>query len=149
MAKSKKTRGNTSTAKSHLRFSQSQFGITPYDLSRQTSFNFEGALRDLEDRREWHPEGPFRPARSFRSSRHRLVVAGYPKVSQSPPRGRFRNAARSSFGPAAHVTFEVPEQVAICVRRRRRREVLFARRKTGRGGQRRPRWNWYSKVRCR
>jgi len=48
------------------------------------------------------------------------------------------------------VGFSHPWQVIVCVRRKRRREVLHALRKTGRGGskQRKPRRNFWSEVRC-
>lgn len=40
-----------------------------------------------------------------------------------------------------------PETVAICVRRKQRREVMFAkRRRGGRGGSKR--WTWRSDIKC-
>jgi len=48
------------------------------------------------------------------------------------------------------VRFAVPSEVAVCVRRKRRKEVLFARRKAGFGSRRRKVWKWseFSHVRC-
>lgn len=47
------------------------------------------------------------------------------------------------------VGFHMPWQVVICVRRKRRKEVLFAKRKTGAGARARVRRrNEYSDVRC-
>lgn len=89
-------------------------------------------LRDLqliEDRRQFHPEGVLRPARTlYERSASRNVVAPAKK-----------------FSPA--ISFAVPAKVALCVRRKQRREVLFA---TGKGGGRhkRPRKNLFSNVRC-
>lgn len=45
------------------------------------------------------------------------------------------------------ISFGDPATVAICVRRKQRREVLFAKRRMrGRGGARRR--HWYSNVKC-
>ena len=43
--------------------------------------------------------------------------------------------------------FAAPDHVLICVRRNRRRQVLFAKGKTG-AGNRRPRWNATSYIWC-
>lgn len=106
-------------------------------------------LRLYEDRRYWHPEGLYSPARSFSQSRHRLRHTTQPR-----PRGarlnKQYNPSRLNFGTLSHrIGFRNPDRVLICVRRQQRREVLHARRKTGRRGQRRPRFNWYSKISCR
>lgn len=89
-------------------------------------------LQQLEDRRTWFPD-PVVPARAFRRSATQLVV---PKNVRAP--GRLPTALQ----------FARPDEVAICVRRHRRREVLFA---TGGVGRKRKRakWSEYSSVRCR
>lgn len=43
--------------------------------------------------------------------------------------------------------FDVPSSVLVCVRRKQRRQVLFAKGKNGRGN-RRPRWNATSHIWC-
>jgi len=91
-------------------------------------------LRLLEDRRFWHPLGQRRPAQSFRNVNHSLKI----------PSGR-----STSKYPLHTVGFVNPENVAVCVRRKIRKEVLFAKRKTGKRGQKKPRFNWFSKVSCR
>ena len=50
--------------------------------------------------------------------------------------------------PALHVRYVVPRDAVICARRKIRKEVIFAKGKAGRGGQRRPRRNDYSNVVC-
>lgn len=88
-------------------------------------------LQLLEDRRLWHPERAFRPALSF-GRKSRLVVA--------PTKSRIMSH---------RIAFDVPKRVAICVRRKSRKEVLFAKNKAGRGGARRsPRRNYWSSVNC-
>lgn len=88
-----------------------------------------GVSRQIEDRRLFHPDGYSRPASSFQSFNHRLRA--------SPSR-------KLPFG----VGFVSPSKVLVCVRRKIRREVMFA--KGGAGSRRmsRPRRSYYSDVRC-
>lgn len=88
-------------------------------------------LREIEDRRNFHPAGPQRDARSFALSSHSLSAS--PSKRRDVPRG---------------VSFAVPDEVLICVRRRQRKEVLHALDKTGRAGQKPPRRNYYSDIHC-
>lgn len=95
-------------------------------------------LVEIEDRRSYHPERGSRPA--LYSSRPRLV-----EKSKLPPRvARFRPSQTQ-----ARLAFSDPENVVVCVRRKDRREVLFAKRKTGRGGRRPRRRSWMSQLSCR
>ena len=41
-----------------------------------------------------------------------------------------------------------PEKVVVCLRRSIRKRIMFALQKAGRGGQKRPRWNEDSYIRC-
>nr|QJB19848.1 MAG: hypothetical protein [Microvirus sp.] len=103
---------------------------------RLTALNFTTRpvtfLQTIEDRRDFHPEQAFRPARSFSRSVHRLAVPS-------------RRTGRLPIG----VTFEDPTKVLVCVRRKSRREVLFAMGRTGKGsalGKRRR--SHYSEIQC-
>lgn len=66
-----------------------------------------------------------------------------------------RLVARDRFGDAvrrqtkAPISFRVPDQVALCVRRKQRKEVLHAMAKTGRGYRKKPHYNFWSKISCR
>lgn len=110
---------------------------------RRLSLPKLSSLRAIEDRREFHPEREARPARGFVYPRHRLVVS---PVRQEPSR------LPDTFTPAVPVgvSFKAPRQVAVCVRRKQRREVLHAMGKTGRGSRhhRAPRKSFYSEIRC-
>lgn len=100
-------------------------------------------LRLFEDRRAWHPDRPNRPVMSFNRSRHRLVA-------RDPLTRRRGRIWRSYRGVNARIGFADPDRVLVCVRRRKRREVLFAKRKTGRGVKKRhPRFTELSKISCR
>lgn len=110
-------------------------------LIEPISFDFIRSLSSLapiEDRRTFHPEQAFRPARSFSRANHVLVAR--------PDRTR---SGQVRLSVPVGVGFGDPRRVIICVRRRQRREVLHALGKTGRGKARRPpRRSYYSDVRC-
>lgn len=98
------------------------------------------------DARKWHPE-PVRPVSEPRSA-SRLTLPRESAVRRSggrsdPPE---RTAARAL---PSQLTFSQPKQVSICVRRKARREVLFAKAKTrkGAGASRRKRSQW-SNIQC-
>lgn len=106
-------------------------------------------LLAIEDRRTWHPEGAQRPARSFNQSQHRLLVPAVPtRRPQSRP-GRVGSGYPKLRSPSPVVAFGAPEKVLVCVRRKQREEVLHAKRKTGKSGQKRPRRSWYSRISCK
>lgn len=92
-------------------------------------------IRSIEDRRLFHPERDYRPALSF-GRRSTLVISSSAGI-----------AGRQNVLPA-RVRFDVPEKVAKCVRRKERREVLFAKRKTRKGAGSRRRRDWWSDVSC-
>lgn len=98
-------------------------------MNRRPERRRRNNLRSVEDRRRHHPDRRYRPALSF---------------------GRWRSTLKAiAFGSAAMAAFNEPSRVAICVRRKIRREVMFARGKTGRRGQKRPKFNWFSRIACR
>lgn len=132
-SKSRKRRDNSSIANRRLPLSFSRPLLSPFPLI------------EIEDRRQWHPEGEYAPARSFSRSRHRLTL----------PRQRRQITRKSSLQKVFYsqvpsvVSFYEPLKVLICVRRSIRKEVLHALNKTGRRGQKRPRYNFYSSISCR
>lgn len=89
------------------------------------------SLRPFEDRRSWWPSA-FRPAAVVGARAAR-------RISVRPDRP-FRDPV---------VRFAVPRKVVLCLRRERRREVLFAMDKvrSGRGGSKRR--NEWSAISCR
>lgn len=113
---------------------------TPLDeFTRQDILN-------LDDERTFHPE-THRPFRSLRKESSRLT-AEVRLPSKSQPAGpRVRGA--HFFEPSGVIKVAVPEELSMCERRRRRKEVMFAKRKAGKGGQKRPRWTENSKVNCK
>lgn len=99
----------------------------------------------VSDRRAFHPRGETAPLSSPRKSQRRVVE----KVVVSQPN---RNKMGRAGKPAHHykVAFSVPRKVELCVRRQRRRQVLFAMRRTGKGSRAvRRRRNYWSGVSCK
>lgn len=111
------------------------FSIAKPRLVRVSSAlsSYRAALSLIEDRRQFHPLGPFRPASAPRRALSRVVIKN-PSVPFRRP---------DVFG------FAVPQKVALCVRRQERREVLFAKRKTGAGARSPKRRNYWSSISCK
>lgn len=114
-----------------------------YAKSRERTLK---TLREIEDRRRYQPTNhEDRPARTFRAAHHRLSL---PSVRRTPPPSTPSSYFHPSNWPTATVSFRSPTKVPICVRRRVRREVVFA--TTGGGGGMPPRrFNEFSKISCR
>lgn len=102
-------------------------------------------LLAVEDYRQWHPDGSNRAPRN---------VWGAPVGYRSTPRrrpDRFGDAIRRSTlhgWSRSQIGFQNPLNVVTCLRRKARREVMFAlklHRKRGKGGGRK---NWRSFIRC-
>lgn len=104
-------------------------------------------LREIEDRRIFHPDAEIRPARTLRGlpARSRVV---------SDPRPIVQSGLGSSFGERFSAVpyslgFQNPSRVSICVRRYTRRQVLHAKGVAGSRGLRPPRFGYYSKISCK
>ena len=105
-------------------------------------------MRHVEDRRLFHPMGYQRPALDFYGSRHHLRE--YSRPISSPNVNLNRRASRARpLKFFSRLGFQTPERTLVCVRRKVRREVMFARRKAGRRGQRPKRFNWFSSISCK
>lgn len=95
------------------------------------TFGEPDLLANIQDNRLYHPLDPWTAP---------LAVPGRPARIQTD---RYR------FNSVPHESFAAPGSTLVCVRRQRRREVLFARRRTGKGGRaRRRHFNFNSWVKC-
>lgn len=95
---------------------------------------------EIEDYRRFHPEGELR---------HPMRVDGSPSsfgVEYGVPNNKVVRGGTSGLGAARR--FRESAGVVVCVRRKERREVLFARGKSGRNSSRR-RFNASSGIRCK
>lgn len=112
--------------------------------THRTDFGFTN-LRTFEDRRSFDFNDVFRPARTFSG-----VVANT-RLRRFPTRRSQVQKKFSGLRPEysrSFVAFTAPDRVLMCVRRKQRREVMFAKGKTGRRGQKRPKFNWFSRISC-
>jgi len=100
----------------------SPLGLHPTPLRRE--------VLTLEDRRRYNPNRQHAPAAAARSGDRRLTPV-------PPP------------GALSRINFAKPNNVAICVRRKIRKEVIHAKRIAGKRGLAGGKWNWHSKVGCK
>lgn len=107
-------------------------------------------LSEIEDRRTWHPSGKTRPARSLTRSQHQLKIATKRHTSPRSTDPVHKKIQRARDARLPHrVQFDAPENVLVCIRRKQRKQVLFALRKTGKGARaRRHRQSYYSSIGC-
>lgn len=107
-------------------------------------------LRTIEDRRTYHPLGAKRPAAVLgpRSAR-RIVekVQGIRRNARQAAPSEWMAASKEAF-PALKLGFAVPAKVALCVRRKQRREAIFANKKTGAGAKAKRRRSFTSWMEC-
>lgn len=98
---------------------------------------------------------------TFKSSQPtRTHVRPQPTPHRQPPRSnragdRIRaSVSKGVWVPTGDTVREAPKETQtretmVCVARQERREVLHAFQKTGQGGQKRPVYNWKSKIHCK
>lgn len=110
------------------------------DLVINTAPAIRSPLIEVEDRRNWHPQVTNLMDAPVRSSRRARVP-----LQLAKPLKRWGKPHRFNF---SRLQFSSPKQVLVCVRRKVRKEVLHALKKSGRGGNRRRRYNSLSQVRC-
>lgn len=113
------------------------------------------------DRRQFHPS-PLKPTRGFLRSdtdqvvrrvrnvrSHAIRVEGVRSHGRSVNRVLKQGKRKDVLSRNEHrLYFRVPARVAVCVRRKQRKEVMFALKRTGRGAKSRKHFNPYSEVRC-
>lgn len=102
-------------------------------------------LTAVEDRRTFHPLKKNRPAATLDGKQHTLKIHHETRGPKQVIRPRVHSSNRLS----NTVGFNAPKSVLICIRRKQRKEVLFAKRLTTKGaGAKRHRRNEYSNIRC-
>lgn len=99
-------------------------------------------LSEVEDRRRFHPDR-VKPVRSLR--RHQVPVH---LVTPNPKRPGLTPRASHARGVFSRMGFSAPKFVAVCIRRHERREVLFAKKRTGKGSRSPKRRGTLSHIRC-
>lgn len=94
-------------------------------------------LRTVQDLRTFDFEPATRPAQLFSGVTASITANPIPK-----------NSARARARVPYQIAFAAPSETLVCVRRHRRKEVLFAKKKAGKRGQRRPRRSAWSEYKC-
>lgn len=97
-------------------------------------------LSMVDDLRTFDFEPATRPARLF--------SGGVASVGFVPNSNKKAASGRPARLHNFQMAFTAPAETLVCVRRKRRKEVLFAKKKTGKGGQRKPRRSRWSDYRC-
>lgn len=115
--------------------------LDPLFLSRPLS---RVDLSLFEDRRRFTPD-PL-TTRNIFGQPHRLIVASQP--NRNAVVGGRRRTSPALFSPPIRVGFDKPRLMPICERRMRRREVMFALKKTGKGARSRRRRNYFTDISC-
>ena len=133
MARSR-SRNRNSTPRSYRDPVPSHSLVSPLDVLRSLDAlqRAQRVVAALEDRRRFHPLGPYRPAQASVRSARRLVVSQPTHTRTKLPSG---------------IRFADPHKVSLCVKRKTRREVIMAKGRGG-GAHRRPRRNQWSEVKC-
>lgn len=133
MARRSKNKGTThNTYQSNYTDPMRDINIIASPLLR---VSLPAPLTLLEDRRTYHPDGLFRSPAAVPRYSSRLVISPAKKWSKSNARNTVRSRVRLFESPPATVGFQRPSRVALCVRRKTRREVLFARGSGGKGNR--------------
>jgi len=99
------------------------------------------SLTQIQDLRTFDFSPGTRPAKLFSGSN--ASVGFVPNVNH----GRQAKGRQAKLFNG-QMAFTAPAQTLVCVRRARRKEVLFAKKKTGKGGQRKPRRSTWSNYKC-
>lgn len=123
-------------------------GLRPVDLVDDQAVDFlspvssslsevRSSPREIEDLRLFNPD-KFAPLRGPRRWKPRFIAAKASRATGSRASRAFVSAG---------VQFHVPSSVALCIRRKTRRQVILAKGHGG-GGHRRPRRRAYSNIWC-
>lgn len=157
MAKSKSSK-NRHTARAGRDHSQNYRSLTvtlppPLPSPRLSP---KAPLLEVEDRRQFHFDSAQRSAKTVLGTPAAIKVSDAPRPGRNVPSSKKSVRAQSNrYGPNVHsqtkgkLVFAEPDRVVVCVRRQRRKEVLFAKKRAGKSGLRKPRFNWMSKISCR
>lgn len=138
-SKTKRRRDSQTIANRRLPVSYSPTRVTPTTI-----------LRQIEDRRLFNPTRSYSPVGTLNFTRPRVMHLESPAARKQAFRADPMAHLRRLGGYVTpKLAFSNPSKVLICVRRQMRKEILHAFNKAGKRGQRRPRFNQFSKISCR
>lgn len=127
--------------------SMSSISISRPALRRASAF-----LEPVQSGRMFHPLASYQPPRLVNGNPARIVAgrpARIPRAVGTPRRSSLRAALprNESWSMPVGVRFSVPAKTVVCIRRKRRRSVIFALGHNGRSRRSR-RLTPFSSVRC-
>lgn len=121
--------------------------LSPVSIGPAVEPDLSPVLSDVEDGRVWHPD-PDRGALTIGGRFASVVVHSRPVIARSKPIWSWKGLPVGVQVPVG-VRFESPLKVVTCLRRKIRRNVIFALDKGGKGsGKRQPRRTWRSDIKC-
>lgn len=138
MAKSKRGRRDIRNIANHK---------LPTDHLPKTS-NIPYGIKNYEDRRQYHPDSFYKTPTTLTETL-KFRVPTYTPAQNVNLLKKSKYTPFKTFSPTNEIAFGTPEKTLICIRRNIRKQVLHALNKTGKTGQRRPKWNYNSKISCR
>lgn len=151
MARGRSNRSNSAVGSRVSHNAPAHRSLSPLEgLTTRLPSRVSTLLSDVEDLRLYHPD-PERGAVTFGGRYASVTVHNRPVVARSQrlQRWGFNRGLPVGLQVPVGVQFAHAFNVLTCVRRKVRREVLHARKKTGRGVKRRqPRRTWRSAIWC-
>lgn len=106
-------------------------------INKRPAYKFP-VLTRYQDFRKFFPRRIDNVSRNIDTTRSRIALASVRTFSPH----KYKPVRSSVF------SFSSPSRVIICIRRKIRKEVLHALKKSGKSGQRNPRRTAYSNIRC-
>lgn len=123
-------------------------GREVYNSFARRSLPLDRKLIEVEDRRQFHPDGALRPSKRLTGVPARVVVKKPVPLKRGTGFSFGDEFTRYAVVPW-QLSFEDSRRVVVCARRKVRKEVLHARGVAGARGLRRPRFNENSKISCK
>lgn len=148
MAKGRSSRGHFQppTSTPRVRTISPSFSVTPTNWRSVLSPPSRVSLQEIEDRRLFNPLGRFAPPKTLSGTPASVTVRNKPPTAKQRA-SSFHNKVRSQ--TKAVLTFQEPSRTVMCIRRKERREVLFAKGGAGSRRMRPPKRTPWSNISCR
>lgn len=138
MSKKRRRRDNTPPSPKHRYATRApRHRLDPVTFKPNIGLQILRDLQAIQDRRTWRPEPKHaRPVVTITVGQAARLTLRQPSKYNAPSQTK------------ARIAFQEPDRLPVCIRRKERREVIFAAGKAGKKGQRPPRKNQWSEIQC-